>query len=216
VLAALASLPLRAASISFYVDQSNAEAAFPDGTSYLRVTIADGAAGAIAFTVELLGPLLAATGPNFGIQSFGFNTTGAANAVRASNVTALPAGWDVSTRKSQDGFGKFEFVLGDAPGGGNVRISPVLTFSISGIAGDSIQDYVALSTGHVTQGRVYYAGHVAGFASANMLLPPSAYFGGSRRAAADAVPVPAAGWLLGSALGALGYVRARTRHQTSR
>jgi hypothetical protein len=216
LLVAAFSVPVPAASVSYVLDQSNADSALPDGTPYLLVTIADGAAGAIDFTVSILPLLQAIAGNHFGMQSFGFNTMGAADTMTAANVTGLPAGWDVSTNKSQNGFGKFEFVLGDAPGGGNVRIAPVLTFSITGISGDSIQDYVALSTGGVTQGPVYYAAHVAGFIGANNLLPPSAFFGGSRRVGANVVPLPATVWLLGSALGLLGSVRYRRLRQPAR
>lgn len=213
---ALMGPPAQAASVSFILDQSNAESAFPDGTPYLQVMIADGVAGAINFTVSILGPVLSVAGPNFGLQTFGFNTTGAADAVTAANITALPAGWNVSTNKGQNGFGKFEFVVGDAPGGGIVRITPTLTFSITGINGDTIYDYVALSTGTVTQGRVYFAGHVAGFVGINTLLPPSTFFGGSNSDPAQVVPIPAAAWLLVSGLGVLGGVRARAARQALR
>jgi hypothetical protein len=216
VFGTLGAAPARAAPVSFYLDQSNAEAVFADGVPYLRVTIADGAAGAIDFTVSILPAVLAVAGANFGIQSFGFNFTGAATAMTAGNLTGLPAGWGASTNKGQDGFGKFEFVVGDAPGGGNVRVAPVVRFSITGISGDSVYDYVALSGGRVTQGHVYYAAHVAGFTGADNLLPPSTYFGGSRPAVKQAVPVPPAAWLLGSALVALGGLRRRAAPQSAR
>lgn len=212
----LCGMPLQAASVSYVLDQSNADAAFPDGTPYLYVTIADGASGAIDFTVSILGPVLAVAGPNFGLQTFGFNTTGAADAVTRTNITSLPGGWSVSANKGQDGFGKFDFVVGDGPGGGTVRITPTLNFSVTGIDGDSIYDYVATGSGTVTQGRVYFAGHVAGFVGVNTLLPPSTYFGGSTRDDQQVVPVPAAAWLLMSAVGVLGGLRVRLARQVPR
>lgn len=215
LIAALTGLPAQAAAITFLLDQSNADAAFPDGTPYLEVTVSDGHVGAIDFTVRMLPATLTAAGPNFGLQSFGFNLGSGAAPLSAANILGLPAGWGASTEKRQDGFGRFAVVVGDAPGGGNVRVTPELRFSIIGLNGDSIHDYVALSGGGVTQGRVYYAAHVAGFIGLDTLLPPSAYFGGSRATSAAAVPVPAPAWLLGSALGLLGGVRWRTGRQSA-
>ena len=50
----LAAGTSQAASISYYLDQSNVLA---DGTNWLQVTIADGAEGSVDFTVQILQPL---------------------------------------------------------------------------------------------------------------------------------------------------------------
>ncbi len=197
-----------AASISYYMDQSNAEPLLPDGVNYLQVTISDATYGldlnAIRFDVTLLSPLTSIAGSNFGIQTFGFNTTQTVATVLAA-ITGLPGGWSASSNSNQDGFGKFELVNS---GSGSSRQNPTLTFYISGVAGDAPIDYAALSSGNAGQGNVMFAAHVAGFLDqdpgAGELT--SAYFGGS-----TVVPVPAAVWLLGSALGVLAAVRRRVR-----
>lgn len=183
-----------AASISYYLDQSNE---LPDGVvNYLQVTISDSTFGmdneAIRFDVDILAPLTSIAGSNFGIQSFGFNTLLTPATVLAA-ITGLPSGWSKGSGSNQDGFGSFELV---SSGTGSNRQNPTLTFYISGISGDTLLDYVALSGGNAGQGNVYFAGHVAGFNGPNGVT--SAFFGGS-----VVVPVPAALWLFGSAFGLL-------------
>lgn len=202
------SLSAHAASVSYYLDQSNEVGAFANGTPYLVVTITDGAAGAIDFTVSVLPSLTTFAVSNFGIQSFGFNVAGAAEAAAVGNITGLPAGWNASVNKRQNGFGRFDFVVGDAPGGGQVRMAPTVSFSITGIACDGIFDYVSLFTGRKEQGQVYFAAHVAGMRVGGNRPVESAYFAGTRLVA-EVVPVPAAAWLMGSALVLLAGLRRR-------
>lgn len=196
----------QAASVSYYLDQSNAEPHLPDGVNYLQVTVSDAVFGpdneAIRFDVDLLPALTSIAGNNFGIQSFGFNTLLDTGAVLAA-ITGLPTGWTKTDDANQDGFGTFELVNS---GGGANRQNPTLTFYISGIAGDSVLDYVALSGGNAGQGNVYFASHVAGFLDQDPggAELTSAFFGGSA-----VVPVPAAVWLFGSALGLVAGLRRR-------
>jgi hypothetical protein len=194
----------QAASMSWYMDQSNALA---DGVNYAQVTISDATFGldlnAIRFDVTLLTPLTSIAGSNFGIQSFGFNTTLTVATVLAG-IAGLPGGWSASTTANQDGFGNFELVNS---GTGSNRQNPTLTFYVTNVAADSPASYAVLSGGNAGQGNVFFAGHVAGFVDqdpgAGELT--SAFFGGS-----TVVPVPAAVWLLGSALGVMGMLRRRT------
>lgn len=199
---------VNAASVSYYLDQTNGEPILVDGINYLQVTISDSAyladPNAIRFDVTILSPLTSIAGSNFGIQSFGFNTTLSSATVLAA-ITGLPSGWNKSMDTNQDGFGNFELV---DSGNGSTRQNPTLTFYVSGIVGDTPLNYVQLSNGNAGQGNQFFAAHVAGFLDqdpgAGELT--SAYFAGS-----TVVPVPAAVWLFGSGLGLLGLARRRSR-----
>ena len=91
-------------------------------------------------------------------------------------------------------FGKFEF---DATGSGSTRTS-LLTFSISGVTGDTIADY---ALGYQDGMSEFFAAHIAGY-SPSTTGNTSGKFAGS-----TVVPVPAAIWLFGSGLGLLGWMR---------
>lgn len=180
----------QAETVSYYLDQSNELA---DGVNYLQVTISDGADGAIDFEVTILEALSDIASDGFGLVSFGFNTTGAANSATEDNIVGLPDGWSVDSNNNQDGFGTFELIA-EEHGAGD-RVSPTLSFSIVGVSGDTVYDYLVLSSGNADeQGNQFFAAHVAGFDDPNS-AETSAYFGGL-----TPVPVPAAVWLLGSAL----------------
>lgn len=192
-----------AASVSYFLDQSNENLLLPDGTNYLKVTISDSISspGDIEFLVETLSPLSSIEDTNFGIQSFGFNST---QTLTGTNIVGLPSGWGTSLNTNQDGFGNFDFV---ESGTGSNRADP-LGFRITGILGDTVSDYAVLSSGNAGEGNVFFAAHVTGF----MDVDPgagtitSAYFGGS-----TPVPVPAAVWLFGSGLLVLiGIARKKT------
>jgi len=198
VLCAALAPGAQAASISYMLDQSNV-AGLPDGNDYLKVTVADGAAGAIDFTFEILGSLLALADTKFGIGSVGINlpVAGPAHSVLPANVTGLPVNWTVDTTKNQDGFGNFSLI--PYTNGAADRQTPTLSFSITGIAGDTPSDYLVLSSGTAGEGKQFFAAHVQGFRSDAISGPgaaTSAYFGGS-----TPVPLPAPLLLLGSALG---------------
>ena len=174
LLAGLSAAPAFGMSISYYLDQSNINAApYADGQNYLQVTISDNVNGNIDFTVQTLAPLSSHAGTNYGIDSFGFNTT---LGISAANI-AGPSGWNIQTTQNQDGFGNFIAVVN---GTGSNRVDP-LHFSIIGIAGDTPLDYVRLSSGNAGEGNVDFAAHVAGLNT----TVTSGYFGGS-------APVPEA------------------------
>ena len=151
-----------AASISYFLDQSNDPEGFlPDGQNYLQVTLTDNGAD-IDVTVDILGPLTGIADANFGIDQFLFNST---NVLTAANIIGEPAGWSVNTDYNPappnlmaNGFGRFEIRL---MGTGMTRQSPTLAFTIQ-MAGDTLSDYVVLSTNSV-EGDTYFGAHVAGF-----------------------------------------------------
>lgn len=213
-----------AASVSYYLDQSNA---LPDGTNYLKVTVADdgqAAPSTVYFTVEILAPLSSLAGPNFGIQRFAFNSSIDPLSLRP-RIGNLPDGWKISLNDNVSGFGVFELV---PTGNGRNRQSPTLTFSIdsSAFPGDSIYDYIQYAscpsggspndpypiTCIPAQGPAFFAAHVAGFSYAGGIS--SAYFGGDRlvpvfgpQTVPPAVPIPAAIWMFAGALAVLGSLR---------
>jgi len=187
------SVNANAASVSYYLDQSNI-ASYPDGTNYLQVTISDGAAGAIDFTITTLAGLPSTAK----MDQFGFNPASPIT-LSAANVSGLPTGWSLLGAGNMDGFGGFS-VRPDTNGAAT-RVS-TLTFSIVGITGDTINSYANLSTGTAGQGNTFFAAHVAGLTNDPNVT--SGYFGGS-----TPVPVPAAAWLLGSGLIGLAGVARR-------
>ena len=197
---ALAALALNiagaanAASVSYYLDQSNTEGSWPANVNYLQVTIFDSIAnpGDIEFLVTPLASLTVSAGTNFGIQAFGFNST---QTLTAANIVD-PVGWSTGSG-NLDGFGAYQ-VREDTTG--TNRKNP-LSLRITGISGDVVADYAVAGTGGA-QGTYYFAAHVAGMTP--VAGQTSAYFGGNA-----VVPVPAAAWLFGSAIAGLGWVRRR-------
>jgi hypothetical protein len=195
---------VQAASVSYYLDQSNLSTGpLVDGTNYLKVTIDDqGSPGLINFTVQTLPALNSIAGSNFGIQTFALNTLIDTSTLPDSAIVNLPSGWSgnvVPPPNTIDGFGMFDISVDN---GGSNRLT-TLTFSIN-FAGDTISDYLDLSSGSASQGNVFFAAHVGGFddGAGNT----SAFFGGP-----TAVPLPAAAWLFGSGLFGLVALARRRR-----
>ncbi len=194
-----AALPAYAASVSFFLDQSNK---LPDGTNYLSVNLTESEGGVNVF-VKTLDPLNSIAGNHFGIQKFGF---GLSNGV-FEEITDLPDGWKVKNNKRMDGFGRFDFRLQSK---GRARTDE-LSFTVGGV---SLGDFDSL-----------FAAHVAGFEwcktddeerkkkrrwCGDRDCVTSAYFAGSMPA--SPVPVPAAVWLFGSGLlGLIGVARRNRR-----
>lgn len=201
LLALAAASQVQAASVSYYLDQSND---LPDGINYAQVTISDSTTtvGDIDFSVAVLSSAFTVTDPvtqNFGMQNFSFNYNNSL-AVSTGNIVNIdPSTWTISQdANAGGGFGKFDFQLS---GLGSSR-TELLSFSINGVSGDTVNDYALGYTGNPSSGE-FFAAHIAGFDETNGVT--SAQFAGS-----TPVPVPAAIWLFGSGLlGLIGVVRRR-------
>lgn len=205
--AIFATARVEAASISYFLDQSNR---LPDGTDYLKVTIDDqGAPGAINFTIQDLASLANPAICNLsGILEFGFNGI----ELSKKNILGLPQGWTIKHDKKMDGFGKFENVL---VGKGWSWQDP-LTFSIVGIQGDNFSSYVSShdkSDGfffgaEVGSSPLHDKNHGCHECSKNVYFAGGVLAGGGDPAP---VPIPPAVLLFGSGLLGLGGVARRKK-----
>ncbi len=207
LLSLLGSVAAHAATVSFFLNQSNEDVFFPDGVNYLQVTILDDGTD-VKFTVDILTPLTSIADSNFGIDKFYFN--GPAGAVNV-DLGSLSGTWTANDDRTGDGFGLFdvEVKTPQSMGGGIDRQTPTLMFTIAGVGGDVPSNYAVLSTGTAGEGNVFFAAHVAGFMNQDLIYEgevTSAFFGGSAP-----VPLPAAFWLMGSGLVALGAFARRRR-----
>jgi len=202
----LAALPARAASVSFFLDQSNA---LPDGTDYLSVMLTENETGGVDFLVQTLDPLNDIAGRNFGIQKFGFSFLDES----WGEISNLSGGWRIMSNKRMSEFGKFDIRL---QGKGKSRTDS-LSFTVNGAA---LDDFDSL-----------FSAHVAGFEWCDIVdgkrkhdkynwcgdrgCATSAFFAGSLTELPppdpSAVPIPAAVWLFGSGL--IGLVAATRRKQ---
>lgn len=197
---AFAATQVNSATISYYLDQSNDLA---DGINYAQVTISDSTtvAGDIDFTVELLSSAFSVSGANFGMQNFSFNADTSLSIDDSNIVFIEPSTWSVSEgANAGGGFGKFNFQLS---GNGSSR-TELLSFSITGVEGDTVESYATASTLNPSSD-YFFAAHIAGFDYTDGVT--SAQFAGMT----PAVPVPAAAWLFVSGLlGLAGIARRKT------
>ncbi len=193
------SANLLAASVTYDMTQTNSDFLL-DGTSFASVTISDSMTdNNIYFSVEVNESAFT-LGNNFGMQSFYFNYTDGLTVTRSNVTDITPDTWVVSTTNGSVGpFGVFEFLLDPDRAKGSNRTS-LLTFTISGVDGDSIYDYAIGHDGSTTS--PYFAAHIAGYEISGE-SETSAMF-------ATVVPLPAAAWLFGTGLiGLTGIARRR-------
>lgn len=200
----LVALPARAASVSFFLDQSNA---LPDGTHYLSVMLTENGTGGVDFLVQTLDPLNDIAGRNFGIQKFGFSFSDES----MFEIVGLPDSWRVRENRRMSEFGKFDIRL---QGRGKSRTDS-LSFTVNGA---TLDDFDSL-----------FSTHVAGFEWCDIIdgkrkhgkdnwcgdrnCVTSAFFAGSLTDP-SAVPIPAAVWLFGSGLAGLFGLASRQKRKT--
>ena len=133
------------------------------------------------------------------MQDFFFNVDPAISLQADNIVNIQQPGWKVLQDKNAGGgFGKFDLKLF---GKGSSRTEN-LTFSITGIADDTIYSYALGSTLHPAADQ-FFATHIAGFAMVEGVT--SAKFAGS----SSVVPVPASAWLFVSGVLALATLARR-------
>lgn len=205
----LLAVNANAASVTYLLNQSNADTVLADGVNYAQVTIDDSIANTLTFTVSTLPALSLLAGSNFGIQAFSFNVNGANPLADANGSNAqwtLPSVWTAKVappNNQYDGFGQFEVSV---EGSGTTRQSP-LTFSLKN-SGLTLNSFNEVSGGNAGQGNPYFAAHIAGFnVGTGTNAVTSAYFGGSTLMDPLVAPLPAAAWLFMSGLGFLNVLR---------
>ena len=195
----------------YYLTESNA---LPDGVIYGTVTLTQGDAYTVNFQVDMSTPPLTA-GTNFGIQSFGFNTSLLDPVTTGSPSSRTPTSyfefagssdWDFRYNRNSSEFGNFELFY-TGPGD---RQDPLL-FSLQYNPGDgpmaiSIADfYVANVEGY------HFVAHVADFTYPNSSVN-SAWFADGNGNGNTPIPEPGTLMLLGAGLvGIAGLGRRRLR-----
>ncbi len=203
----LTASPARAASVSFFLDQSNT---LPDGTDYLSVMLTDNGLGGVDFLVQTLNPLNSVAGRNFGIQKFAFSFLDES----WGQITNLPKGWSVRNNQRMDGFGKFDIRL---QGKGKARTDS-LSFTVNNVTLDDFDSLMTAQAAGFEWCRIDERRHKA---CGDKDCTTSAYFAGRMGDLpppdpTTTVPAPAAAWLLGSGLAGLFGLVSRRRTRTTR
>lgn len=184
----LALAPSQAATVSFYLNESNR---LPNDINYLSVNLTENLTGGVDVLAKTLDPLNDLRSCYFGIQKFAFSF----NDGTTADVTGLPDGWKVKSDRRMNGFGKFDTgIFGKAR-----THTDTLSFTVNGAVIDDFEPF--------------FAAKVAGLD--NEFGPSSAFFGGSlenKEPQITPTPIPAAVWLLGSGLvGLIGVARRRNK-----
>lgn len=232
-----------ASSVTYVLDQTNVSG-FTEPGNFGTVTIEDGVnifgdSNAVKFTVDVNNEVLRSRPSSpyrnddaLGVQQFGFNLNGITlPSARELNSIRLPTIFDprsysVTLNSRLDGFGTFAVIDRTF---GEERVVDPLVFYIVGIEGDSINSYIAPSTGSASQGNALFAAEIVGFQALidnsgstyykkRPTLVDEGYFATSAGSQPlpptgdpSAVPLPAAVWMFGAGLmGLLRFTRRRS------
>ena len=209
VAVAAMSLGTVANAATYYLNYANE---FSIVQTYAKVDVDLLGSGNVQFKVTLA-PFLVAL--NQGMSEFGFNVTAGTPELTSANIvnSTAPASWafageSAEQKKTMDGMGKYNYTYGDA----NDRATSPLTFEIAA-TGDAAANYVSLAKGGENCGPndCYFALHIVNLEGFPAYLGKTFYVsGGPDDEFVPPVPLPAAGWLLGSALlGLVGIGRRR-------
>ena len=193
-----------ATSVTYYINQSGVPS-FSSGHDYARVVVSD-VGNDIQFDISLM-PGEFSPDSDFGIGAFGFNHT-AGPPLTAANFVGLPTGWSATKNSGLGGFGTFRW---DFDRNGSNRVSE-LSFTITGVDGDTPWDYIGFSSDHADYGNQYFALRIGGYKPPGGKGDNYGWFGGCKP---PVVPLPASAWLLLSGAAGLGVFARRRRGERS-
>jgi hypothetical protein len=197
-----------ATTVTYQLDQEAVHGLSQSGT--LLITLDDeGAPGSINFHLELLDDSLV-TNRGVGIKAIAFNGPG----LGMSDIDGL-GGWRISNNRSAGKVGKFSNILTGKGRAGQSSIS----FSISGILNDQIEDYASAG-----KNDYLFAVSIAGLSKAKSSKPTWFPVSSEYLLSANVmpepqvvVPLPPSLWLLGSGLvGIVGVARRRSELRVSK
>lgn len=230
-----------ASIVTYVLDQTNVSGFIEPG-NFGTVTIEDGIeifgdVNAVKFTVDVNNDVLSARPSSpyrsddaLGVQQFGFNLNGISlpsarelNSIRLPTIFD-PSSYSVTLDGRLDGFGTFAVIDRTF---NEERVVDPLVFYIVGIDGDTVNSYIAPSSGFASQGNALFAAEIVGFQAfvdstgstyykKRPQLVDEGFFAtsvGSQPLPIGqppaAVPLPAAVWMFGAGL--MGLLRLNRR-----